>query len=232
MVENGLAKNALSLKNTLQNKMTLASYDIELNTNMSETQKTLMDVYSEKNKQYLWDEQHAIDGIYGTGTVGSQVRENVERNTAYVQGTSVYDRLVLDYVRYKTTALNAEIDRQRYETDAAGFSDMSGNTALRGDLEKRLQSTCDSFNALYALTKKTLTDYNSYKAAQSITCISGVVAHKTANTIFLYAVSFVLAVMMGLFISGVLVYIKSREKQPKASENSEESRSPESEQTI
>lgn len=232
VVENGLAKNALSLKNTLQNKMTLASYDIELNTNMSETQKTLMDVYSEKNKQYLWDEQHAIDDIYGTGTVGSQVRENIERNTAYVQGTSVYDRLVLDYVRYKTTALNAEIDRQRYETDAAGFSDMSGNTVLRGDLEKRLQSTCDSFNALYALTKKTLTDYNSYKAAQSITCISGVVAHKTANTIFLYAVSFVLAVMMGLFISGVLVYIKSREKQPKASENSEESRSPESEQTI
>ena len=102
-------------------------------------------------------------------------------------------------------------------------------------MEKRLQSTCDSFNALYALTKKTLTDYNSYKAAQSITCISGVVAHKTANTIFLYAVSFVLAVMMGLFISGVLVYIRSREKQPKSaedSENPEESRSPESEQTA
>ncbi len=232
VVENGLTKNALSLKNTLQNKMTEASYDINLNTRMSETQKTLMDVYSEKNKQYLWDEQNGIDG---SGSVGSQVRENTERNTAYVQGTSVYDRLVLDYVRYRTNAMNAEIDRQHYETDAAAFSDMSGNTVLRGDLEKRLQSTCDSFNALYALTKKTLTDYNSYKAAQSITCISGVVAHKTANTIFLYAVSFVLAVMMGLFISGVLVYIKSREKQPKSaedSENPEESHSPESEQTA
>lgn len=220
------------MKNTLQNKMTEASYDINLNTRMSETQKTLMDVYSEKNKQYLWDEQNGIDG---SGSVGSQVRENTERNTAYVQGTSVYDRLVLDYVRYKTNAMNAEIDRQHYETDAAAFSDMSGNTVLRGDLEKRLQSTCDSFNALYALTKKTLTDYNSYKAAQSITCISGVVAHKTANTIFLYAVSFVLAVMMGLFISGVLVYIRSREKLPKSaedSENPEESRSLESEQTA
>ena len=211
VIENGITKNAWYLRNTLHNKMTDAAYDVDLNNKKAETQKGLMTIYSDKNKQYLWDR----DGRNKDedDSESTQVRENTERDENYVQNKSVYDQLVLDYVNYRTTALNTEIDRQHYETDANSFSDEFSDKELQKVIETSLQNTCKKFNELYSLTKATIGDYNFYKSAQSIACISGVVAHKTASTMFYYAVSFVLALMFGFLICGVLVYIKKNETE-------------------
>ena len=211
VIENGITKNAWYLRNTLHNKMTDAAYDVDLNNKKAETQKGLMTIYSDKNKQYLWDR----DGRNKDedDSESTQVRENTERDVNYVRNKSVYDQLVLDYVNYRTTALNTEIDRQHYETDANSFSDDFSDKELQNVLETSLKNTCKKFNELYSLTKATIEDYNFYKSAQSIACISGVVAHKTASTVFYYAVSFVLALMLGFLICGVLVYIKKNETE-------------------
>ncbi len=211
VVENGITKNAWYLRSALNNKMTDAAYDIDLNNKKAETQKGLMAVYSDKNKQYLWDR----DGRNKDDdeSEGAQVRENVERDYNYVQNKSVYDQLVLDYVKYRTNALNTDIDRRRYETDANSLPDGFSNKELQNALETRLESACEKFNKLYSLTKDTIDDYNSYKSAQSIACISGVVAHKTVSTVFYYAVGLVLALMLGFLICGVLVYIRKDETE-------------------
>lgn len=210
VIENGITKNAWYLRNTLSNKMTDAAYVIDLNNKKAETQKGLMTIYSDKNKQYLWDR----DGRNkDDDSESSQVRENTERDENYVQNKSVYDQLVLDYVKYRTVALNTEIDRQRYESDANSFPDGFSNKELQNALETSLKTTCEKFNNLYSLTKTTIDDYNSYKSAQSIACISGVVAHKTASTVFYYAIGLTLALMSGFLICGVLVYIKKNETE-------------------
>ncbi len=211
VIENGITKNAWYLRNALHNKITDAVYDIDLNNKKAETQKGLMTIYSDKNKQYLWDRDGRNKD--DDDSESSQVRENTERDENYVQNKSVYDQLVLDYVKYRTSALNTEIDRQRYESDANSFPDGFSNKELQNALETSLKNTCEKFNELYSLTKDTIDDYNSYKSAQSIACISGVVAHKTASTVFYYAVGLVLALMFGFLICGVLVYIKKNETE-------------------
>lgn len=208
ILENGITKDAWYLRNSLQNKMTEAQYDIELNNKKAETQKGLMSVYSEKNQQYLWDNNSKNND---DNSESSQVRENVERDEYYIQTKSVYDNLVLDYVKYRTNSLNADVDRQRYEADINSFPDGFSNEELQNELEKRLTNTCEKFNALYALTKNTINDYNTYKSAKSIECISGVVAHKSTSTIFYYTVSLVIALMFGVILSVLLGYIGKKE---------------------
>lgn len=208
IVENGITKNAWYLRDSLQNKMTEAQYDIELNNKKADTQKGLMAVYSEKNKQYLWDNNSKNND---DSSESSQVRENVERDEYYIQTKSVYDNLVLDYVKYRTNSLNADIDRQRYEADINSFPDGFSNKELQNELEKRLTNTCEKFNDLYSLTKNTIDDYNTYKSAKSIECISGVVAHKSTSTVFYYTVSLVIALMLGVVLSVLLGYINKKE---------------------
>ena len=208
IVENGITKNAWYLRNSLQNKATESQYDIELNNKKAETQRNLMSVYSEKNEQYLWDKNNRNED---ENSESSQVRENVERDKVYAQTKSVYDNLVLDYVKYRTDSLNADIDKQRYENDINSFPDGFSNKELQDELEKRLADTCEKYNNLYALTKSTIEDYNTYKSAKSIECISGVVSHKSTSTVFYYAVSIILALMLGVVLSVLLMYLRKKD---------------------
>ena len=209
IIESGITRDPYYLKNTLQNKIKSLSDDAELYQKKSDTQKELMKVYSDKNKQYLWDRN--TQGSGESESESSQVRGDVERDDYYSQNKSVYDNLVLDYVKYRTNALNSEIDRQLYENDAGSFSSEALNSALQPELEKKLKTACDRFNDLYLLTKDTIDDYNAYKSAKSIACISGVVSHKTVSTVFYYGVSLVIAIMLGLLICGAAVYIEKNE---------------------
>lgn len=209
IMENGITKDAAYLKSNLKNKITEAEYEAELSEKKAETQKELMTLYSEKNKQYLWDRSE--QNRDGSDSENSQVRAGVERDDIYTQNKSVYDRLVLDYVAYRTAALNTEIDKQRIENDMNSFPDDFSDAELQSALEESLKSTVDKYNVLYSLTKDTIGDYNAYKSAQSIASVSGVVAHKMSSTVFSYAVGLVLAVMLGFLICGVLVYIEKKE---------------------
>ena len=205
IVESGITKNAWYLRNSLQNKVTDAQYEIDLNNQKAETQKNLMSVYAEKNRQYLWDNNSQNNE---DGNESSQVRENVERDEYYVQSKSVYDNLALDYVKYRTDALNTEIDKQRYQNDINSFPDGFSDTALQNELEAKLESICASFSNLYERTKETIEDYNAYKSAKSIECISGVVVQDQTSTVFYYTISLAIALMLGVVISVLLGYMR------------------------
>lgn len=209
ILENGITKDVAYLKSSLQNKATDAEYDINFNNKKAETQQGLMSVYSEKNKQYLWNNSENN----GDDSESSQVRENVERDKVYSQDKSVYDNLILDYVKYKTDALNASIDKKRYESDRNAFSEDFSNIDTEKEIETRLENICERFNELYAVTKRTLDDYNFYKSSNSIKCVSGVVSHKSTSTMFYYVVCVVMALMIGAAISVLLGYMEKKENE-------------------
>lgn len=211
VIENGMTKDAQYLKNSLQNKAEEEQLDIELNDKKAETQRNLMTVYSEKNEQYLWDKNDGNENDDNENNESSQVRENVERDDYYAQVKSVYDTLMLDYVKYRTDSFNAGINKQRYENDINSFADGFSNEELQNELENRLRDTCDKYNDLYALTKSTIDDYNTYKSAKSIKCISGVVSHKPTSTVFYYTVSIILAIALGVAFSIILMYTSKKD---------------------
>lgn len=198
------------MKNSLQNKATDAEYDISESNKKAETEQELMSVYSDKNKQYLWNNDSEKSG---EDSESSQVRENVERDKVYSQNKSVYDNLILDYVKYKTDALNASVDKKRYESDINAFSEDFSNTEAEKEIETRLENVCERFNGLYAVTKRTLDDYNFYKSSNSIKCVSGVVSHKSTSTMFYYMVCLIMALMMGAAISVLLGYMEKKENE-------------------
>lgn len=210
ILENGITKNAEYLKNSLQNKATDAEYNISFNNKKAETEQELMSVYSDKNKQYLWNNDSEKSG---EDSESSQVRENVERDKVYSQNKSVYDNLILDYVKYKTDALNLSVDKKRYESDINAFSEDFSNTEAEKEIETRLENICERFNDLYAITKRTLDDYNFYKSSNSIKCVSGVVSHKSTSTMFYYTVCLVMALMIGAAISVLLGYMEKKENE-------------------
>ena len=102
-----------------------------------------MSVYSAKNEQHLRDENNRSED---ENSESPQVRENVARDKVYAQTKSVYDNLVLDYVKYRTDSLNADIDKQRYENDINSFPAGFSNKELQDELEKRLADTCEKYN--------------------------------------------------------------------------------------
>lgn len=205
IIENGVTKNVWYLRNSLQNKAKDALTSEELHYQKAQTQRSLMDVYSQKNEQYLWDKNDRNEDEAGESP---QVRESVERDKSYAQTKSVYDSLVLDYVTYRTDALNDEIDRQRYENDINSFTAGFDNIEEKNKVELMIANICEKYNDLYEKTEKTVDDYSSYKSAKSIESISGVVAQKSTSTMFYYVVGIVLALMLGVVISVLMIYIK------------------------
>lgn len=207
ILENGITKDAWYLRNSLQNKVKNANTEIELNNTKAETQKGLMAIYSEKNQQYLLGPNNKNDN----NSENSPVRDGITQDKNLTKTKSTYDDLVLDYVKFRTNSLNADVEKQRYENEIDSFTDGFSNEELKNELEKRLSETCERYNDLYALTKSTIDDYNTYKSARSIKCISGVVAHKSTSTVFYYAVSVIIALMLGVLLSVLLFFLQKED---------------------
>ena len=113
-------------------------------------------------------------------------------------------------MKYRTDAINTEIDKQRYQNDISSFPDGFSDAALQNELETKLQAICESFSDLYERTKETIEDYNAYKSAKSIECTSGVVVQSETSTVFYYTVSLAIALMLGVVLSVLLGYIKKK----------------------
>lgn len=191
ILQNGITKDADYLRSSLQNRLTDSTYEKELNSEKSVTQKDLMQVYSDKNESYLWSDGSNSD------SESNQVRQDVERDMHYDESKSVYDQMVLDYVTYSANSANLAVDADIYSEALSSFPENSSGKAYHDEVEALLRDTCKSFNDLYEITKNTVEDYNTYKSAQSIEAISGVVSHKTVSSLFYYLVSVILAVVIG-----------------------------------
>lgn len=214
ILENGISKNPWHLRNALADKAVNAQTESSLNAEKAQTNKHLMSIYSSKNQQYLWEDN-------GETRESNQVRENADDHYGYTPEKSTYDALVLDCVKFRTESENLLIDKQIYEKNIGSFPDGFDNTALKNETENLLNTACSEFNELFQITRKTVSDYNSYKSSGSISCISGVVVSSTVNSVFYYAVSLILALMFGIIFCTAAELIKEsrRTKQRQAGEN-------------
>ena len=108
ILENGISKNSNVLKNSLWNQLDAAILESNMNAEKAGTQKELMETYSKKNKEYVWDISRAEDD--------NQIHSDVERDRAYNTDKSVYDQMILDYINYGIKSKNLLIDKDIYNS--------------------------------------------------------------------------------------------------------------------
>ena len=195
VLENQLSKNYSQLINNLRYKLVKTEQLMNLNEQYAVTAKELMDVYSKKNREYLWDR------FSNEENQGDQVREEITRDDEYAQYQTTYDQLMTDYVEYRTDYENANIDKNRYEKVISAFEEGMHKNIENYEIEKSLSNLCDRFNSISSLSKEVIGEYNNYRESQSVVAVSGVIVESSANSFFYFTICIILALAVGILTS-------------------------------
>jgi hypothetical protein len=197
----GISKDADTLIASLRHSIDNAQLDSEKNAQKAETQEQLMELYAEKNYDYMWE---VIDGDEET----SQVRHDAERDKRYSTVKTTYDQMMLDYVGYATASRDLLIDKAYNEFYLSHFTTVSTTSDA---LDEELAGIYAEYEQIHHLTTRTLKDYNSFTAARHILQVSGIQVEETLPDLMYYAVSGILSVGLGVVF--VLFLELKREKK-------------------
>ena len=187
----GIARDNETLAAKLSYEADNAGMERDRNTEKADTQVELMKVYSEKNKNYLWDERRSDDE-------SEQVREDTERDHTYTREKSVYDTMMLDYTNFMTTAANADIDEKYNNEYAKRFVDTAD--VVDEDVQAALENICHRLNTIHDIAEKTIEDYNHYKSARFIQLVTGISVSETMGEMIYYVATFILSLGMGVVV--------------------------------
>jgi hypothetical protein len=197
----GISKDADTLIASLRNSIDNSQLDSEKHAQKAETQEQLMELYAEKNYDYMWE-------VIAGDEDNSQVRHDAERDKRYNAVKTTYDQMVLDYVGYATTSRNLLIDKAYNEYYLSQFTTLS---ATNETLDAEMDGIYREYQQLHDLTIRTLEGYNDYLAARQLMQVSGVQVEETLPDLLYYAVSGILSV--GLGVVCVLFLELKREKK-------------------
>ena len=184
----GISKDADTLIAALRHSIDNAQLNSEKNAQKAKTQEDLMELYAEKNYEYMWE---VIDGSEDN----SQVRHDAERDKRYNTVKTTYDQMVLEYVGYATKSRDLLIDKAYDESYLSQFTTAS---ATNEALDAELAGIYREYQQLHDLTARTLEDYNDFLVARHIMQVSGVQVEETLPDLLYYAVSGILSVGLGV----------------------------------
>ncbi len=218
VLEKGVSRDTGVLINSLQSKIIDAEASSGLNEEKASSNKELMSIYSEKNKQYLWEDDN--DSDQGSTEEG-QVDADIERDEIYMRNKSTYDQLMLDYVGYRTDSENSLIDKSMYENAISSFSVSKADSGTMSTVEALLNEICEDYNELYSLTEIVIDDYNSFKSSRSIETESDVTVSNNRNSVFSYGISIIVSLGIGVVFTTMyeLIYRRKTEKQKNKTDN-------------
>lgn len=200
ILEGGYSRDGKILVHALEQRAIKNEMDATANKNKAAAQKEMMDLFSKKNKEYLWDAT-----VYDDES--EQVREDTERDRRYVTTKTTYDTMILDYVGYLNQESNLLIDRDYNKKYASYFA----NYVDSAEIEAELTAVVEKYNAIFKIAEETLNEYNEYKQARSVGKVSGIATTKTVSELIYYAMAFVVALGLGIVYIIVKDLLKSRE---------------------
>ena len=199
IIEYGLSKNSPVLKNTLQSRADNAVLESNMNSEKAATQKAMLETYSKKNKEYVWNTSNVEDEY--------QIYSDTERDRVYNTDKSVYDQMILNYVDYRIKSKDLLIDKEIYSNSIKYFSEESPQNH---NVEQMLSAICVKYNFVQQLTEETLCDYNSFKSARYLANVSGVGISENVNNIVYYTSTLVLSLGFGIIF---IVFLELKRKK-------------------
>ena len=197
----GISKDADTLIASLRYSIDNAQMDSEKNALKAETQEQLMELYAEKNYDYMWE-------VSNSEEQSSQVREDAERDNRYTTVKTTYDQMMMDYVGFATASRDLLIDKAYNESYLAQFTTISTTSDV---LDENIAEIYGEYQQLHDLTVRTLEDYNAYQSAQHIMQVSGIQVEEKLPDLMFYAVTGILSI--GLGVVCVLFLELKREKK-------------------
>ena len=198
ILENGVSRDRDVLRADLKVKVDKAGQESARSDELARTRRALMDKYSERNRDYLWQDRADEETI--------QIREDIEHNSWYNESLTTYDQLMVEFVSYQIESKNFDADRQIYWEQVEQFSNGSDDDGMAA---QRLTEICADFEQLFEVTEETLEDYNLFKQGRNIRQLSGIAVNDTISELICYAISVVLSLGVGV-VAVVFVELKRR----------------------
>lgn len=198
ILENGVSRDREVLCADLTVKADAAGQGSARSDELAQTRRALMDKYSERNRDYLWQDSADEETI--------QIREDIEGNGWHNQELTTYDQLMVEFVGHQVDSKNQEFDSRAYREQVERFSTGGDDNGMA---EQRLNEICTEFEELFEITEKTLEDYNLFKQSRNITQLSGIAVRDTVNEPVNYVTSVVLSLGLGV-VAVIFVELKRR----------------------
>lgn len=210
ILDTGVSTDASTLMAALQQSSDMAQKESDENAEKASTQKQMMLLYAEKNKEY-------VSTVISPDDYDTQVRGDVERDKAYIRNFTTYDQLMLDYVRYAAKSGDLLIDKACISENLKKF----GKAASTDNVPlEEISNIYEQYVLLTNITEQTLEGYNAYKSGRVILQVCGIRTAETMPELLYYAISGILALCVGcgLIVSSEIK--KSRESHETKQETS------------
>ena len=182
ILDTGVSKNVSTLVASLRQSANAAQRESDKNVDQAVTQKQLMALYAEKNKEY-------VSTVISPEDYDEQIFGDVERDKAYIRNLTVYDQMMFDYVDYTVKSGDLLIDKAYINKNLSKF----GSTSSDGTPEAEIIDLYVSYARLTETTKETLEGYNAVKSGNTLLQASGIQIVETLPELLYYSVSAFLA---------------------------------------
>ena len=187
ILDTGVSKDVATLVAALKQSADTAQRESDEQALKASTQKYMMSVYAEKNKDY-------VSTVISPENYDTQVRADVERDKAYLREMTTYDQLILDYVDYAVKSSDLLIDKAYINANLSKFGD---TTTTVGAPIAEIASLYERYASLMELTEQTLSSCNEYNSAKALMQASGVKVTESLPELLYYTISVLLAFCLG-----------------------------------
>lgn len=210
ILDTGVSKDFPTLLARLQQSADTAQRESDEHTEKADTQKQMMSLYADKNKEY-------VSTVIGPDDYDTQVRGDVERDKAYIRNFTTYDQMMLDYVDYSVKSGNFLIDKEYINKNLKKFGNaLSTDNAPIEDIS----DIYEQYVWLTNITAQTLEGYNAFKSGRVILQVCGIRTTEKMPELLYYAVSGLLALCVGCGLIVIYEIKKSRESYETKQETS------------
>ena len=211
VLDNGISKDVSTLLAALRQRADDAQLDSDASSQQASSQKQMMQLYAEKNRDY-------VSSVLESKDYDTQIREDVERDRAYSRALTTYDQMMLTYVDYAVKSSERLLDKTYINANLSKF----GNSAMTvGVPYSQISDLYDRYAELVDITNQTLAGYNELKCGRSLLQVSGIMAEDTMPELVYYTVSLILAVCLGCGYV-VLVALNQLKEKEAVQENEKE----------
>ena len=202
ILDTGVSKDASTLVAGLQQSAAAAQRESDENATKADTQKQMMLLYAEKNKEY-------VSSVISPEDYNNQIYGDMERDRTYLRNLTTYDQFMNDYVDYAVKSGDLLIDKAYINKNLLRF----GNSTSSGiSPTEEIAEIYEQYALLMNITDQTLDDYNAYRSGRVILQVCSIQTEETLPELLYYTVSGIFALCLACGFIVINELKKSRTK--------------------
>lgn len=192
ILETGACKDPQALIAALRQSSDNAQLESDKNAQIADSQKKLMAIYAEKNKDY-------VATVIDPSQYDYQILMQFVTDRTFNDNITAYDKLVNEYVEASILSGELLIEKTYINEKISIFETYKpGNTSYVP--EEDILSIYKDYVNLQNITEQTLEGYNNYRSGRAFLQASGIRVTENMPELLYYVVSGVLALGVGCVI--------------------------------